>query len=341
MGQRQFQVLTVVALAALLLGGGRAARADEGGVGHYQPGSAGYAAGILAPAPGLYFGSFFNLYEGSTPLDEALPIGGRPRPSVRSFVWTANFSPTCLTHVRVLGGTLGWTANVPLVYLGINSAELGTVPPTDEAGQNFNLGDIYVAPALQWRRGNYHAAFFAGLYTPSGEYRKNQLAPAGSNFWSFEPALGLTYLNPRTGWEFSTFQGIDFNTTNPATEYRSGDDFHVDFTVARHFVRPVARPETSRPGEPESGNAPAPAPPTIDVAPGVGGYCYQQLTGDSGPGAVLGPFKGRVFALGPQVECTAPFAGRPITVQLRLLKEFLAENRTQGLNAWANVAMGL
>jgi hypothetical protein len=32
---------------------------------------------------------------------------------------------------------------------------------------------------------------------------------------------------------------------------------------------------------------------------GVGGYVYRQVTGDSGPGAHLGPFEGQVVAVGP------------------------------------------
>ena len=37
---------------------------------------------------------------------------------------------------------------------------------------------------------------------------------------------------------------------------------------------------------------------------GLHGYAYKQIGGDSGTGALLGPFKGRVFAIGPAVDYT-------------------------------------
>jgi len=38
---------------------------------------------------------------------------------------------------------------------------------------------------------------------------------------------------------------------------------------------------------------------------GLIGYYYQQITGDSGLGAKLGPFKGRVVALGGTMAYTS------------------------------------
>jgi hypothetical protein len=39
---------------------------------------------------------------------------------------------------------------------------------------------------------------------------------------------------------------------------------------------------------------------------GAAGYYFQRLTGDSGPGAKLGPFKGRVLGIGLQVGFIFP-----------------------------------
>src|SRR6516162_7529788 len=91
-----------------------------------------------------------------------------------------------------------------------------------------------------------------GIYAPTGEYRLGELAPAGKNFWTFEPLLGFTYLNPKTGWETSALTGIDFNTINHATHYKSGDDFHVDVMIANLVIRPIITPrdpEGARGGE--------------------------------------------------------------------------------------------
>ena len=63
------------------------------------------------------------------------------------------------------------------------------------------------------------------------------------------------------------------NTTNPATDYKSGNEFHLDF-MANQFLAPT-------------------------FALGVQGYWYKQIDADTGSGAVLGPFMGESFGLGP------------------------------------------
>src|SRR5581483_2010370 len=106
--------------------------------------------------------------------------------------------------------------------------------------RNFSLGDVYVAPVvLGWNYGNLHYAGYLGIFAPTGEWHVGDLAPTGKNFWTFEPGLGFTYLNPKSGWEASSYVAVDFNSSNQTIDYKSGDDFHVDITLAKHVVRPV------------------------------------------------------------------------------------------------------
>jgi len=63
---------------------------------------------------------------------------------------------------------------------------------------------------------------------------------------------------------------------------------------------------------------------------GFVGYHYQQVTGDSGSGAVLGDFKGRVTALGPSVNKTFMLGSMPVNSSLKYMKEFDVENRLKG-----------
>jgi hypothetical protein len=63
---------------------------------------------------------------------------------------------------------------------------------------------------------------------------------------------------------------------------------------------------------------------------GVAGYAYQQITGDSGAGAKLGPFKGRVFGAGPQIVYNTMLLGRPVIFNLHNYQEFGAVNRFEG-----------
>jgi hypothetical protein len=42
---------------------------------------------------------------------------------------------------------------------------------------------------------------------------------------------------------------------------------------------------------------------------GAVGHAYQQLTGDTGDGAVLGDFESRIFGAGPQIGYSFPIGG--------------------------------
>ena len=47
----------------------------------------------------------------------------------------------------------------------------------------------------------------------------------------------LTWFHNATGTEISVLPGILFNTTNPATGYHTGTEFHMDFML-NQFVMP-------------------------------------------------------------------------------------------------------
>ena len=61
-----------------------------------------------------------------------------------------------------------------------------------------------------------------------------------------------------------------FNQTNTATYYRTGDGFHLEWAATKYLTKQF----------------------TI----GLVGYYDQQFTPDTGTGAILGPFEGRVVA---------------------------------------------
>ncbi len=75
-------------------------------------------------------------------------------------------------------------------------------------------------------------------------------------------------------------EDLTYSFMNDALQYQNGIDFHVDW-AASQFV-------------------------SKSVFIGLAGYYFQQLTADSGPGAVLGDFKGRVLGIGPQVGFLFP-----------------------------------
>lgn len=74
---------------------------------------------------------------------------------------------------------------------------------------------------------------------------------------------------------------------------------------------------------------------------GLVGYFYRQLSGDSGSGALLGDFKSRTNAVGPQVGYFFPFGGGKGYVNLKGYYEFDVSHRTEGWNVWLTIALPL
>jgi hypothetical protein len=62
---------------------------------------------------------------------------------------------------------------------------------------------------------------------------------------------------------------------------------------------------------------------------GVNGFGYRQLTGDSGSGDRVGPFKGSVDAIGPGLSYTTVIGKTPFIFNLRHYTEFNATNHWQ------------
>ena len=98
------------------------------------------------------------------------------------------------------------------------------------------FGDIQVTPiAAGWTNGDFTMGGMFNFWAPSGSYKKSQLANPGLGYWTFEPMLAFSWLSSKIGTEFTVFPALDFNTINNTTDYKSGDIFHVDATLAQHL----------------------------------------------------------------------------------------------------------
>lgn len=179
------------------------------------------------------------------------------------------------------------------------------------------FGDVFVQPTLRWNQGvnNYvnNYIVYAMTNIPVGSYDPSRLVNLGLGHWSIDAGGGYTYLNPQTGWEFSGVAGLTYNFINPDLQYKNGIDAHLDWGVS-HFV-------------------------SKQMLVGLVGYYYQQLTGDSGSGDTLGPFKSRVVGVGPQVGCIYPVGDLQGYLNLKAYKEFASEHRPEGWNAWVTFAI--
>jgi len=148
---------------------------------------------------------------------------------------------------------------------------------------------------------------------PVGDYEQGQAANIAFHRWAGDFFGAATWLDLATGHELSGAVGITFNGTNSATDYSTGTEFHAEFASIQHFSK------------------------QFDL--GLVGYFYDQLTGDSGSGAKLGPFKGGVAALGGTLGYIFMAGQTPISTRVKVYREFDVTNRLEGTAAFFTVAV--
>jgi len=152
-------------------------------------------------------------------------------------------------------------------------------------------------------------------FAPTGHYAPNSLAIMSLNRPGFDLKGGYTFLSAETGTELSAAAGITFNLRNTATDYQSGDELHIEAALNQHFP--------------------------FGLAAEAGGFFYQQITGDYGSGDRVGPFKGRVAAVGPLLSYTFKADEQEVTFSGRWFHEFDVKRRFRGDAIFASVSFKL
>jgi len=307
--------------------------AEEAASGHYVPGGLSSFVDVLPYDPGFVYVNQFNYYRGDVSGNRRLPLGGNLATGVDAESYASVHVFVYQSDWELLGGRYAAILAIPFARLDIDvsgtltrpaSRRPGLILPDRPASQRSKtisdrcegLGDIYAAPfALAWKQDDLKYVLQLGVYAPTGEYEKGDLANIGRNYWTFEPTVGMSYLGSKNGIEVTTFAGVDINTENPDTDYRTGEQVHVDLTVAQHL--PVGKGF---------------------LGLGANAFYYQQITGDSGDGAVLGDFKGRTIGVGPVLSYVAKLGDVDMVLELKWLPELETENRLEGDFVWMKAA---
>jgi hypothetical protein len=322
---------TALLCAGLLSIAATVSRADESGTSFWLPG----IFGSLAAAPGQPGWAFATAYyhtSVSAGADVArsreLQIGTlNPNLNVnlnatlKADADLALLVPSYTFATPVLGGQLAvqMAAIVGRTSATVNGTLSASLPPfsllrTDSIGDSVTgFGDLYPQMSLKWNFGVNNFMTYVTGDIPVGNYSSMRLANLGLGHGAIDGGVGYTYFNPATGHEFSAVTGLTYNFTNPVTNYQSGVDWHLDWGASQFVSK--------------------------QVLIGLVGYVYQQLTADSGQAAILGEFKSRVFAAGPQIGFIFPVGDMQGYLNLKGYKEFGAENRPEGWNAWLTFSL--
>jgi hypothetical protein len=302
--------------AALALLATAPLQAEEGGTGHYMPGSmSSFTDGV--PATETFIARYnFLSWNAAIDANRPLPIAGLDTLGADitsyanglSLLWRPSFGEIndCWSFAM--------SATIPWVDLDISANVLTGGGNRISRSQSISgIGDIVLMPLMLNQKINpdFNINYRLGVYAPTGRYELGRLANTGKNYWTIEPTVGFMYFGQKNGREASVYLGADYNFENPDTNYQTGIQAHIDGTLAQHF-------------------------PLWGGLGGIGvtGFWYEQISGDSGSGATLGDFEARTAGLGPVLSYASEINGVEIVAELKWLHEMETKNRAEGDYVW-------
>lgn len=297
-----------LAMVSVVAWPGSGARADEGGVSFWVPGQYGSFAAI-APDPGFSLPVIGYFYSGSAGAHRTFQRGGSLNAGIKGRFDSVFLVPTYTPDTMILGARPSFSLTFIGAYSKASSdAQLNTVLGPFAAARSDSItamGDVYPTAQLFWNAGVNNAMAYITGNIPVGAYNANRLANIGLGHGAVDIGGAYTYLNTKTGLEFSATAGLTFNLKNPSTNQTSGIDFHLDWAASQFLSQ--------------------------QFFVGVAGYVYQQLTPDRGQPAILGDFKSRTLGVGPQIGYNFNVGnGVSIYTNLRAYWEFDVQNRLRG-----------
>jgi len=287
--------------------------AEEGGAGHYVPGSAATLVDVAPSQSGWVIQPLFLNYEAEFDGTRTISSGGLVSTGLGVSATSVTIGAVYSLENKVMGATYSAGLYLPWLWLDVT----GTVENFSRFDSVSGLSDIAIIPAvLVWKTGSWQYDIAFPIYAPTGDYEVGQLANLGLNYWTFDPTFGIVYNNPKTGFNAALHSGVTFNTENSDTDYDSGSVLHAEVSVQQLL------------------------PTKIGVLGfGVNAFLYEQISDDSGAGAVNGGFRGRSLGIGPVLDYILPTEENGTFVfELKWLPELDTDNRVEGDYIWFKAA---
>jgi hypothetical protein len=277
------------------------ADAAEYGFSTYGLGSSAFSAGVTPP-PGTYVTEALSTFRGN--LGTTVTFGDDTlNPGAKATLFS---SATNLLHVpqmKILGGNIGLSVTVPVNWVDY-SATLGGPIGASRSVDGWGIGDVVSRFQLGWTYGNLSHLIYVQAVAPTGHWEQGFQPITGLYRPGVDVGGAFTWTDKRTKLQLNGTAGFTFNFENTATNYQSGNEFHFEWAAG------------------------------MEISPGliigVVGYDYRQLNGDSGSGDIVGPFKGRVDAIGPGLSYTTLVGTTPVVLNARHYQEFNGVDRFHG-----------
>lgn len=285
------------------------AHSAEGGYSNYLPGTYGDFAVAVAPTTELTLRSDLYTYRADSEQSVRsgqIEIGADLELDVN--LLTLLYTP----NVKVFGAQYGVGTVIPVVHADIEANLGGLIASDHDTG----LGDTTFIPMiLFWNSNNYHFTLGEYIVTPTGGYDSDALINTSLNYWTFDTNVAMTYLNLETGQDYAINVGYAYNTQNDKTDYQTGEEIHIDYMLNQFLSETFAI--------------------------GLHGFYLDQVTGDSGNGALLGGFKAQAAGVGPALLWTSRVREQDISLIAKWLHEYDAENRMEGDHLFLSFALPL
>ncbi|MDG2124763.1 MAG: transporter [Verrucomicrobiales bacterium] len=301
----RFLALGTFAVGAVLLPS-TACYAAEGGGSHYVQGTRGEFAMAMIGPPGFYTRNELTYMDGDI---GAVTRGDFALRELEQEVWLNTVKIIWFPEGEIFGARPGFVLSVPYV---LNVDVSGSVIHPAEystSGSKDGFSDPSLTGFLNWTyRDSNHFSAGISVYSNFGKYDSDSIINLGRNYWSYDPYVAYTYLNPENGREFSMNAGLMFNAENESTSYDTGTEFHIDLTLAQHL------------------------PNSLTV--GVVGFYYDQIQDDEGDliGALPVGYKGfrsDSYGAGLALSWVPKIAGKDLTLTGKWIHDFDATNRLE------------
>jgi hypothetical protein len=296
------------------------AQATENGASIYLLGSGGPGTAIMPPLQGIFMQNIFYDYSGSVSAQRNFEIGGHVVAGVDGSVPVDFPILAWVPTTHFLGGTVSLAGTVPIGGSTVDVGAILTGPggrqiAVSRHDSTLVVGDPLIMPAIGWQSGNLHLQLSSFVNVPIGNYRDGALANLAFHRWAGDTSFAATWRDDKSGWDVSAKTGFTYNGTNNVTQYTTGTEFHAEASIEKILWK------------------------KLEVGPQA--FYFQQVSGDSGAGARLGPFEGRDLGLGGQAAYTFMVGKAPVTMRLQGFSEFDVKNRLAGRSIFLNLAMPL
>jgi hypothetical protein len=305
------------------------ALADQGGVSFWVPGLFGSLAAVPGQ-PGFNFASVFYHTSvgasGSVAAQKQIEIG-QLRP--RNLNLNVNLDVNLDARANLVFLLPGYTFETPIfggqLWVGVATiagkqtatldgtltASLGPLSVTRQgqiSDSASGFADLFPQATLKWNHGVHNTMIYGMTNIQVGTYDSTRLANLGLGHSAIDGGLGYTYFDPTKGHEFSVVAGTTYNFENKHTNYRNGQDYHIDAAAAQFLSK------------------------TFFI--GAVGYYYDQFTADSGSLPIFGEVKSRVLGIGPQMGFIIPMGEMQGFLNFKAYFESNARDRPDGWNTW-------